>query len=437
MENKVKSRRKKISGPILDPHVRKVIHIDLDEFDIGKLRLELYVFDRDPNILNLLFDGVGQLKTYLDRSGGIRVYRDGIRVYDYGEQGNDWLDLDLRRVNSPTKRISNNIVIGAVFLERDTSESLIEKTNREGFIETDAYTIFSKAVLYAISKFENERYNDKLKLRTIFGPQQKNEPVQATFEELREKINEKLSDSDLKEEILTYVDRAEKEYNNIKDNLLKSSGAGLSLSVVIHEFEKIIKELIKVIEREEASERIVSLVRRLADLTEGFTSLIRSGTRKNNDLKEIINQALFNMEYRLKTHKIEVIDKFSNVTWDTRVRCTRNYILMVLMNILDNSIWWLDYKYKEKSGVKKIYVTIKRNDDNIILLVADNGPGFSVPTDIAIKPFVSDKPGGMGLGLYIADEIMKGHKGKLIFPEIESVKLPKKINGAIVGLQFK
>jgi anti-sigma regulatory factor (Ser/Thr protein kinase) len=437
MEDNIKSRRKKIVGPLLDPYKRKATHIDLNNYKIGSLRLELYVFDRDPNILKLLFSGVNQLKSYLDSNGGIRVYRDGIRVYDYGEQGNDWLDLDLRRVNSPTKRISNNLVIGAVFLDRDESESLIEKTNREGFIENDAYELFRKAVLYSISKFENERYIDKLKLRTIFGPEEKSEPVQATFDELRTKLKEKIKDGYLLEEIITYVDKAEKEYNDIKDNLLKSSGAGLSLSVVIHEFEKIIKELIKVLEREEASEKILILVHRLSDLTEGFTSLIRSGRRKNNDLKEIIKQSLFNMEYRLKAHKIDVIDNFSEIKWNTKVRCTRNYVLMVIMNIIDNSIWWLGYKYKEKEGIKKIYITLKRSDDGINLLIADNGPGFSVPTDIAIKPFVSDKPGGMGLGLYIADEIMKAHKGTLFFPTKKMVKLPPKINGAIVGLHFK
>ena len=41
------------------------------------------------------------LKKFLDQNGGIRVYRDGVRVFDFGEPGNDWIDLGGRRVRHP------------------------------------------------------------------------------------------------------------------------------------------------------------------------------------------------------------------------------------------------------------------------------------------------------------------------------------------------
>ena len=77
---------------------------------------------------------------YLDDNGGGRVYRDGIRVYNYGEVGEDWLGLDIRRVNAPTRKISQNIILGAIHLSLKSSTGLIEKTNREGFVENDAVT---------------------------------------------------------------------------------------------------------------------------------------------------------------------------------------------------------------------------------------------------------------------------------------------------------
>ena len=66
-------------------------------------------------------------KGYLNNNSGIRVFRDGLRIYDYGEPENDWLGLDLRRVNQPTKRLSNNIILGAVYLKRSESSDLVEK----------------------------------------------------------------------------------------------------------------------------------------------------------------------------------------------------------------------------------------------------------------------------------------------------------------------
>ncbi len=109
--------------------------INLSNFRIGLIKFEAYIFDRDSKILSLGVQDKKGLKKYLDSNGGIRIYRDGIRVYDYGEPENDWLSLGIRRINVPTKRISNNLIIGAVHLQRDRSSDLIEKTNREGFIE--------------------------------------------------------------------------------------------------------------------------------------------------------------------------------------------------------------------------------------------------------------------------------------------------------------
>jgi hypothetical protein len=90
------------------------------------------------DVLRDVTDDVKGLKDYLDENGGVRIYRDGTRVYDFGEPGNDWLNLDIRRVNTPTARTSNNQVLGALCLDATTSGDLREKTNREGFIENDA-----------------------------------------------------------------------------------------------------------------------------------------------------------------------------------------------------------------------------------------------------------------------------------------------------------
>jgi hypothetical protein len=106
---------------------------------IGKVEFEFWLFDRDPAVLKTVTDDMKGLKDYLDENGGIRIYRDGIRVYDFGEPGNDWLNLDLRRVNTPTARTSNNQILGAIRLDARTSADLREKSNREGFIENKAY----------------------------------------------------------------------------------------------------------------------------------------------------------------------------------------------------------------------------------------------------------------------------------------------------------
>lgn len=69
-------------------------------------------------------------------------------------------------------------------------------------------------------------------------------------------------------------------------------------------------------------------------------------------------------------------------------------------------------------------------------MVADNGPGFIDPPEYLIEPFITRKPDGMGLGLHLADQVMKAQGGKLVFPERGDLDLPKGLDGAVVALIF-
>lgn len=146
----------------------------------------------DSYILNLGFPSdKNTLKKYLKQNGGIAIYRDNMRLYEYGEASNDWLGLGTRRINNPSKTLSGRIVVGAVFLDRLSSGDLIEKTSREGFIENAAYNCFVKAVLYAISCVENDRMLDKSDLRLYYSGTYKN-PVIDSVRKLTELIDKKL-----------------------------------------------------------------------------------------------------------------------------------------------------------------------------------------------------------------------------------------------------
>ena len=415
---------------------RKSETINLNKYQIGTIKFEGLIFDRDPRILKLGIQDKEGLRKYLNQNGGVRVYRDGVRVYDYGEPGNDWLNLDIRRVNKPTKRISNNIIISSVSLDRGESADLKEKTNREGFIENEAYKELKRALIYTLSLAEEFRYEDKNRIREIYGLKSKKEPVVSGIKELRGIIEKRVKEKNLKKEITVYLDRIEKDYEDMKEILLRSAGAGLSLSIVIHEIEKMIDELQKVVKHEKVSNRIIKLVQHLARLIEGYTLIIRKSETKRWELKKIIDQVIFNMEYRFKVHGIDVIKDYESKSEEFRVNCARNLVVNSIMNILDNSIWWLEYaKIKDK----KIFIKISEYiPEHISIIIADNGPGFALPVEDVIKPFVSAKPGGMGLGLHIASEVMKAHGGNLLFPDSDEVEVPEEFKKeAIVVLAFK
>ena len=413
--------------------------INLDDHNVGPVEIRLYVFDQDAKVLKLgeVHDKKG-LKEFLNESGGVRVYRGGIRVYDYGERGNDWLGLGGRRVNVPTKRLSNNLLVGAVSLDIRKSvdlkrnRGLIEKTNREGFVENGDFEAFRDAVAYALQSIEVERNMDKRRIRNAYTDSKLREPVLEDLTELREIVEKKK----LTGEVGPYLDRIESDFLAVRDRLLTSATAGLSLSVVIHEVEKGVAELVRAVEGDKATNRVKALAKHLAELIEGYGALVRRSGVGTERASSLISQALFNLELRLKVHKIELVRRSG--LRDFQLKCSRRLIISSIMNLIDNSIWWLDNKWGEAEGKKKILVEqVEDLEGHRGIVVADNGPGFIDPPEFLVEPFLSRKPDGMGLGLHIASEVMKAQGGSLVFPDAGDAGLPKEFDGAVVALSFK
>lgn len=371
---------------------REMVDIDLGKHAIGDVRLQLLIFDLESRILSLGVTDKSGLKEYLKTNGGVKVFRSGVRVYDYGEPGNDWLELDSARVNRPTVTLSNNIVIGSVDIDRKSSTELVEKTNREGFIENEAYRTLVDAINFAITRISAQRNIDKDKLRSHYSPTSTKAPVVGHLSLLREKIEQKLPPSPLRDELLESVSSIERDYKTITEVYIRSASAGLSMSIVIHEIEKIIAELIKVVEETHATDRIQSLTNHLGRLIEGYSGLIRRRSQKETNLTEILDQALWNIEFRLKAHHVHVDRAYTKRNaQETAVRCSPNLITSVIINIIDNSLWWLNYGAVQ---AKKLYVNVSDEmPDHLTVVIADNGPGFNLPTEEIVKPFISNKEG--------------------------------------------
>lgn len=412
------------------------IDLSANGLKIGKVRFEGLIFDRQSKVLKYAQTDTKTLKEYLDRNGGVRIYRDGIRIYDYGELENDWLGLEKKRMYDPGVRINKGLILAAVHLDREDSTDLIEKTNREGFIDNEAYKTLRDAISYAIKIIESCRNEDKDNIRTYYGLSPKSEPVLANIDELRDVIESRIKDDKLQKECLFFINQIEKEYREINEILLTSAEAGLNLSVAIHEIGKIASELGEVVRKEQSSERIIKLVRHLAELIDMYGVLIRKGKNKKENLVALIDDALFNVQYRLKAHRVEVIREYRNFKGDSDITCSSRLIIGSILNLIDNSIYWLE---RADTKSKKIFISLKRKSTkHLRLLVADNGQGFALPPDQLTKPFVSLKPGGIGLGLHIASEAIAAQGGMIDFPEYSKKELPLDFrNGAMVSLIFK
>jgi signal transduction histidine kinase len=417
---------------------REDYDIDLTDSQIGKIEFDIIIYEMDAQIFNLVNSEKTSIKSYLKENGGVRVYRDDVRVYDYGEQANDWLGIDLKRVHRVGGNVSNNIILGSVKLNRAESFGLKEKTNREGFIENESYNIFVDAVDYALSLIVRERNVDKAILTTLYKKYKVIEPVLSDLNEVIGLVDSKVSVENGKDEILSYLYRINDQYKEVKEVLIKSANAGLNLSVVIHEIEKQVAALIGFAERGE-KEHIIAISLNLEKIVRGYSSMIRKSAIGETKISTIVQTALDNYEFRFSDHRIKVLSNWYDC--NLKAFLAEAESISVLTNLLDNSIYWLSYARKEDRKIS-IYITDQFDGYNSII-VSDNGPGFNIPTDIAIQPFITGKPHniGMGLGLHIANEMMQAMKGKLLFLDKHEVVFPRnirenQIDSAIVVLCF-
>jgi anti-sigma regulatory factor (Ser/Thr protein kinase) len=415
------------------PVERKIIDkdgnpIDLNSTKIGPIEFDILIFEMDSQVFSLVNAEKKSIKDYLRENGGVRVYRDDVRVYDYGERDNDWLGIDLRRVHRVGGNVSNNIIIGAVKLNRADSLSLREKSNREGFIENKLYFSFVEAVNYALSLIVKERNVDKQLLTTLYKKYKVIEPVLSDLNEVIELVEKKVDDGETKVEILTYLSRINDQYREVKSVLIKSANAGLNLSVVIHEMEKVVSQLTGAIERNE-SEKATRLSLMLEKIVRGYSAMIKSSQIKKDSLSEVVEIAIDNYQFRWLDHKIKVLSNWKESNLEAYF--AKAETISVITNLLDNAIFWLSYARKE-DRVISIFITdqikIEGKQFNSII-VSDNGPGFNIPPEVAVKPFMSGKPHsiGSGLGLHVANEMMAAMKGKLDFLDKDEIKFPKEV----------
>ena len=252
-------------------------------------------------------------------------------------------------------------------------------------------------------------------------------------------VEENVKDDSVKKEIVKFLYKIEADYKRVNENLLKAAGAGLSMSIVVHEVDKIIIEVIKVLTAENASDRVLKLVKHLSSLIDGYAEIVRKSNQSNENIVEVIDQALFNTEYRLAAHNINIVKSYKNYNANTRVKIAKNLLIGSLMNVIDNSIYWLEKAKEGKPSLtKSIFINIVEEENYLNLVFADNGTGFLIPTDDITEPFVSAKPNGIGLGLHISNEIMLAQKGKLIFPNVGDFEIPNEFkDGATIVFALK
>ncbi len=410
--------------------------------DFGTIEGCFYGFSSEGKILDFIY-GAGKrelLKNYLLQNGGVKIFRDGIRVYNYGEPNDDWLGINQNRVRRMGNHFSKNQIIGCVSLSLEkTKGSLVEKTNREGFIESYTFDLFTRIIKTVFSHFEKCAISDREKILVFTDKTSVTKKI--GFSETIQELERKLEAKNLAKEFSTLVGRVKKDYDNMRNVMLNSGMNGLNLTIVFHEVEREMGFISHDIMKKGCDlTNIRQRIKSLMELIEKFMPLMRNSKNATILASKFAERVARIHETRFHYHKVFFSNRFTDANVaDFQITGPAGMIMSALSNIVDNAIFWSrERRAKEGEGFKPAVMVSSDtiHFDGPAIVVADNGRGFQMDEDEMILPFRSLKQSGMGIGLYYTSLVMEIVGGKLLFPAIESLNLPSAYDGACVALVF-
>lgn len=420
--------------------VKREKRLDLNEYNIGRVQFDVIMYEKDSSVFSLLNIEKKGLNDYLKENSGIRVYRDNMRVFDYGEPGNDWLSIDKRRLSRSGGSISNSLLLGSVMLDRISSYGLREKTNREGFIEDEAYFAFVDAISYVMDLFIQQRNQDRMNLMSIYKTGKNvTEPVIGDLSEVISIVKEKVPEEKDQHQILTYLYRIESQYNEVRDTLIHSASIGINLGGAIHELEKQMAALKSCAEAGNIF-KVKEIIPVLETIIANYSSMMLKSEIQKFNVSQIVGKVIEYNRFRFQDHAIRLFSNYKKV--DFMAKLSKTETISALTNLVDNSIYWV-CRSRIEDRMIYLYVTESFREGFVTVAVCDNGPGFKIAPELAVRAFVSGKPlnAGMGFGLYITYETMKQLNGHMDILSNCDIELPSKIvdkgiDKAIVALSF-
>ena len=430
------SRQKRDVVDIRDPEV-----FSCDRKPIcGPFKIRLYCWDLSPIDKRAVFGDTTTYKLFVKPNAGVKVFRDGFRVLPYGNPENDWLSMDRLRVEQRFEtNISRGQVIGAIEISLASNPKLIDKTDREGLIDNDEFRDFHSLIRAAIKAFQTERYPDKHKVKELTGRLRDEKKTRTVFSQNMAMLSNSIVNNteisaDIKLQTNKLIDEARAALDTIlaehEQPLLVAASIGLTYMMPTHEIRRDLHETMKLLRngitskafKEENSRPILSLLRQVDETVQGIGRLMAQTREEENfDLEDPIDDAIGLMRSRFKRNSV-ILEK--EIRKKILVKGSERLITIMLLNFLDNSLYWL---LRKKPNERRVKLIVDLMDENPILVVSDSGPGFIDSVHTVTLPFFTRKQNGMGLGLYIAERIAGMNGSHLVILE------PDDLTGLLLG----
>jgi signal transduction histidine kinase len=389
---------------------------------LGPWELKFYWFNRGrimrqtPELWN------DSIKEFLsDWSGGFLVYRDGYRVYPYGERSDDWLDLDRKALSSSAYKLNRAQMVGRLRISSIGNPSLLDQTNREGFRDSYDREALIRLLRYVILGF------CKPFLEKVAGEVEP--PMEQVAEDVQNRIgtSREIAVSSLLEmqgrlpgetaninKVMHHLEEVSEAWERAKlriasfeetiESYVHLAGVGLMLEFIAHELSRVTQDSLRAVSSGKFSPAVVeaqlkTLSKRVRILDE--LSVPGRQVRKETDISELVE--LLREFHTAKSERHDIsIEVFNKSKGRFIESLERGQFLQILDNLFSNSFYWLMNRFDNAAPAR---IVIEIDAIRRVIRFSDNGPGIPPERcEDIFDQFVTTKPPreGRGLGLYIA-----------------------------------
>lgn len=444
--------------------------LQASEPQCGSFWMNIYVWDRTKD--HLQASGVSRQE--LDSQCGVSLFRDGLRVFPYGEPGDDWLFLDQERIQAPAERIGNNQVIGLIHVDQSTNLLLRDKTNREGLIENPAFldlrALARAAIRFFTTHWKNDRPRPDRPERNREGSVEQAKQIASSVKNSArddievtipaETAHDTTSDStdtakkevvvsqrraiDMLIQQLDGVEHDIKSRDEKLDILLHLAATGLAAERVVHEFGRQVVAATAALQKLQTSLRGRNRECEAVKIAENCLQTLRNEFRvlapyesvqRSQRSKAVRVRDATELAFQLNRGLLQKAGVETSVDGDDfKIHCRSASLVQVLDNLVHNACYWTSTL--PKRAVRRIEAVVNAKARTIC--IADSGPGVhEEAVDHMFDPFFSLKAGGKGLGLYISRELIATCGGVLRAASADERKsLPRSVKGAAFVLEF-
>lgn len=466
--HRVHASKRRVETPVsipfdqlVHPKPRPGAHTSHTELSkrLGPVSTRLLFYPQKAETVRGLDLQLSDLREFLGANAGVRVYRDGIRVPPYGDQGRpegDWLALGDRKArnpagpNRPDFRVSPHQLVGAVFIGRDTNPELVDTSGREGLVAGQSLATLKVFLMGCMTQLEAHYH--KLFASTgktaAEGPPSPRDTVNelrvhlselaATIRRTEEKLPPSLGSqmNAVVEQLASAsqkIKHAEKSFDELGSQAAISrtlATIGIAAATFGHETQRGLDSLRATLEAArllvrngEPPREVLSELEKAIRESEGVSAWgafalgrVRRDKRARRliDLASLVGDVLDEIMPAMDASSVTLsrsLEPIKARTFAMDVEC-------VIINLLTNSYYFVKQSSRDRRIAVRLRAKSTRGRVGFELVVADSGPGVaSSITERIWEPLFttktddSGKPVGTGLGLALVNAVVQDTEG--------------------------